>query len=156
MKWNSPHCQQKSSEMQYLGAISKEGQCQRTFKILYNYTHFTCLQAYVQTPSSYTWAICELRTLKCTSCVSGSKEPEIKLPVLVGIYSCFTDYTKVFDCVDHNKLWKILKEMGIPDHLICLLRNLCMGQEATVTTKYGTTVWFKLGKEHNLCSTLFI
>ena len=76
--------------------------------------------------------------------------------MLVGIYSCFIDYTKVFDCVDHNKLWKILKEMVIPDHLICLLRNLCMGQEATVRTGYGTTVWSKLGKEHNLCSTLFI
>ena len=61
---------------------------------------------------------------------------------------CFTDYAKVFGCVDHNKLWEILQEIGIPDHLICLLRNLCMGQEATVRTGYGTTVWFKLGKEH--------
>ena len=70
------------------------------------------------------------------------------MPMLVGIYSCFIDYTKVFDCVDHNKLWKILKEMGIPDLLTCLLRNLYMGQEATVRTGYETTVWFKLGKEH--------
>ena len=56
-----------------------------------------------------------------------------------NIYFCFTDYAKAFDCVDHNKLWKILQEMGIPDHLICLLRNLYAGQEATVRTGHGTT-----------------
>ena len=59
---------------------------------------------------------------------------------------CFIDYTKDFDCVDHNKLWNILKEMGIPDHLICLLRNLYAGQEATVRTGHGTTDWFQIGK----------
>ena len=59
---------------------------------------------------------------------------------------CFIDYAKAFDCVDHNKLWKILKEMGIPDHLICLLRNLYAGQEATVTNGHGTTDWFQIGK----------
>ena len=59
-----------------------------------------------------------------------------------NIYFCFIDYAKTFDCVDHNKLWKILKEMGIPpDHLTCLLRNLYVGQEATVRTGHGTTVW---------------
>ena len=63
-----------------------------------------------------------------------------------NIYFCFIDYTKAFDCVDHNKLWKILKEMGIPDHLICLLRNLYTGQEATVRTGHGTMDWFKIGK----------
>ena len=61
-------------------------------------------------------------------------------------YFCFTDYTKAFDCVDHNKLWKILKEMGVPAHLICLLRNLYAGQEATVRTGHGTTDWFQIGK----------
>src|SRR5574337_369940 len=61
-------------------------------------------------------------------------------------YFCFIDYAKAFDCVDHNKLWKILKEMGIPDHLICLLRNLYAGQEATVRTGHGTTDWFQIGK----------
>ena len=59
-----------------------------------------------------------------------------------SIYFCFTDYAKVFDCLDYNKLWKILKEMGIPDHLTCLLRNLYAGQEATVRTGHGTTDWF--------------
>ena len=62
------------------------------------------------------------------------------------IYFCFTDYTKAFDCVGHNKPWKILKEMGIPDHLSCLLRNLYPGQEATVRTRHETTDWFKIGK----------
>ena len=59
---------------------------------------------------------------------------------------CFIDYAKAFDCVDHNKLWKILKEMGIPDHLTCLLRNLYASQEATVRTGHGTTDWFQIGK----------
>ena len=63
-----------------------------------------------------------------------------------NIYFCFIDYTKAFDCVDHNKLWKILQEMGILDHLICLLRNLYSGQEATVRTGNGTTDWFQIGK----------
>ena len=63
-----------------------------------------------------------------------------------NIYFCFIDYTKAFDCVDHNKLWKILKEIKIPDHLICLLRNLYAGQEATVRTGHGTTDWFQIGK----------
>ena len=60
-----------------------------------------------------------------------------------NLYFCFIDYTKAFDCVDHNKLGKILKEMGIPDHLTCLLRNLFAGQEATVRTGHGTTDWFQ-------------
>ena len=74
-----------------------------------------------------------------------AEEPVIKLPESVkarefkkNIYFFFIDYTKAFDCVDHNELWKILKEMGIPDHLICLLRNLYAGQEATVRPGHGT------------------
>ena len=88
--------------------------------------------------------------------VEKAEEPEIKLPTSAGswkkqensrnIYICFIDYAKAFDCVDHNKLWKILKEMGIPEHLICLLRNLYGGQEATVRTGQGTTDWFQIGK----------
>ena len=86
-----------------------------------------------------------------------AEEPEIKLPTSSGsskkqeasrknIYFCFIDYAKAFDCVDHNKLWKILKEMGIQDHLICLQRNLYVGQEATVRTGHGTTDGFQIGK----------
>ena len=63
-----------------------------------------------------------------------------------NIYFFFIDYAKVFDCVDHNKLWKTLKEMRIPDHLTCLLRNLYAGQEATVRTGHGKTDWFQIGK----------
>ena len=63
-----------------------------------------------------------------------------------SIYFCFIDYTKAFDCVDHNKLWKILQEMGVPDYFTCLLRNLYAGQAATVITLHGTTDWFKIGK----------
>ena len=86
-----------------------------------------------------------------------AEESEIKLPTSAGsskkqeisrknIYFCFIDYAKAFDCVDHNKLWKILKEMGLPDHLTCLLRNLYADQEATVRTGHGTTDWFQIGK----------
>ena len=85
-----------------------------------------------------------------------AEEPEIKLPTSDGswkkqefqknTYFWFIDYAKAFNCVDHNKLWKILKEMGIPDQLTCLLRNLYAGQEATVRTGHGTTDWFQIGK----------
>ena len=86
-----------------------------------------------------------------------AEEPEIKLPTSVGsiekvrkfqknIYFCYIDYAKALDCVDHNKLWKILQEMRKWDHLTRLLRNLYKGQEATVTTRYGTMDWFQIGK----------
>ena len=86
-----------------------------------------------------------------------AEEPEIKLPTSVGsskskrvpeksIYFCFIDYTKAFDCVDHNKLWKILQEMGLPDHVTCLLRNLYADQEAIVGNGHGTTDWFQIEK----------
>ena len=69
-----------------------------------------------------------------------------------NIYFCFIDYAKAFDCVDHNKLWQILQEMGIPDHLTCLLRKVYAGQEATVRTRHGTTDWLQVGKEiHQSC-----
>ena len=86
-----------------------------------------------------------------------AEEPEIELPKIrwiikkarefqKNIYFCFIDYTTAFDCVGHNKVWKILKEMGMPDHLTCLLRNLYAGQEAAVRTGHGTTDWFQIGK----------
>ena len=86
-----------------------------------------------------------------------AEEPEIKLPTSTGswknqessrknIYFCFIDYVKAFACVDHDRLWKILKEMGIPDYLTCLLRNQYAGQEAIVRTEHGTTDWFQIGK----------
>ena len=86
-----------------------------------------------------------------------AEEPEIKLPTSAGSWKkqgssrknidfCFIDYAKAFDCVDHNKLWKILKELGTPDQLTYLLRNLYADQEATVRTGHGTTDWFQIGK----------
>ena len=85
-----------------------------------------------------------------------AEEPEIKLPISTGslkqqefqknIYFCFIDYAKAFDCVDHNKLWKILQEMRIPDHFTCLLRNLYADIEAIVRTRHGTTDWIRIGK----------
>ena len=86
-----------------------------------------------------------------------AEELEIKLPTSVGsiekarefqknLYFCFIDYAKAYDCVDHNKLWKILKGLGIPDHLACLLRNLYARQESRVRTEHGTTNWLKIGK----------
>ena len=97
---------------------------------------------------------CELQVFKLV--LEKAEEPEIKLPTSTGswkkqefqknIYFCFIDYIKAFDCVDQNKLWKILKEMGIPDHLTGLLRNLHACQEATVRTGHGTIDWFQIGK----------
>ena len=85
-----------------------------------------------------------------------AEESEIKFPTSIGslkkqefqkyIYFCFTDYAKVFDCVDHRRLWRNFQEMGIPDHLTCLFRDLYPGQEATVRTGHGTTDWFQIGK----------
>ena len=86
-----------------------------------------------------------------------AEEPDIKLPIPAGsskkqessrknIYFYFIDYVETFDCVYHRKLGKILKDMGIPDHLTCLLRNVYAGQEATVRTGHGTTDWFQIGK----------
>ena len=92
-----------------------------------------------------------------------AEEPYVKLPTSIGsskkaskfqknIYFCFVDYIKALDCVDHNKLWKILQDIGIPDHLTCLLRNLYAGQEATVRTRHGETDWFQTGEEvHQGC-----
>ena len=93
----------------------------------------------------------------CKLDLEKAEDPEIKLPTSIGsskkqessrknICFCFIGYAKAFDCVDHHKLWKILKEMGIPDHLTCLMRNLYASQEATVRTGHGTTDWFLMGK----------
>ena len=101
-------------------------------------------------------SICTVNVQMFKLALERAEEPEIKLSTFAGslkkqessrknIYFCFIDYAKAFDCEDHNKLWKILKEMGIPDHLSCFLRNLYAGQEATVRTGHGTD-WFQIGK----------
>ena len=131
----------------------KERQCQRMFKLPYNCTHLTHQQRNAQSSPSQAFIV-----MNC-------KHPDIQAKFRKGrgtrdqissicwiiekarefqkkIYFCFIDYAKAFECVDHNKLWKILQEMGIPDHLTCFLGNLCEGQEATVKIGHGTTDWF--------------
>ena len=135
----------------------KERQCQRMFQLLHICTHFTWYQSNAQ--------IFQVRFQQYMN----HELPDVQAGFRKGrgvrdqianicwiiektrefqknIYFCFIDYAKTFDCVDHNKLWKILTQMGIPDHLTCLLRNLCAGQKATVRTGHGTTDWFQIGK----------
>ena len=136
----------------------KEGQCQRMFKLPHNCANFTCQHGNnAQNPSRPASTACELRTYRCTRQTRfrkgiGTRDQIANIHWIIERAKelqnniCFTDYTKVFDCVDHNKLWKILQEMGIPDHLTCLLRNLYSGQEATVRNRHETMDWFKIGK----------
>ena len=125
----------------------KERKCQRMFKLLHNCTHLACEQSNAQNSSSQASTVRKLwfpdvqagirrqrnQRSKCQHRWITEKAKELQKNI------CFIDYTKAFDCVDHNKLWKILKEMGIPDHITCLLRNLYAGQEATVKIRRGTT-----------------
>ena len=126
-------------------------------KLSHNCTHFTCQQGNAQNPSSQASTVCEPRTSRCTSWIQKSRGTidqianthwiiEKAREFQKNIYFCFIDYAKAFECVDPKKLWKILQEMGIPDHLNCLLRNLYAGREAIVRIGHGTT-GSKLGKE---------
>ena len=134
----------------------KERQCQRMLKLLHNHTHhihaskvmFKIVEAKLQQYLNHEIPEVqagfrkgrETRDQIANICWIIEKAREFQK----NIYFCFIDYSKAFDCVDHNKLWKILKEMGIPDHLTCLLRNLCAGQEATVRTTHETTDWLQI------------
>ena len=130
----------------------KEGQCQRMFILPENCAHFTCQQGNGQNPPSQASLVCEPRTRRCTSWIQKRQKNQRSN----GQYSldqrkifkkiCFIDQTKPFDCVVHNKLWKILQEMGIPGQLTSILRNLYAGQEATVRIRHGTTDWFQIRK----------
>ena len=136
----------------------KERQCQRMLKLLHNCTHtraskvmLNILQARLRQ-----YMNCELPDVQAGFRKGrGTRDQIASIHWIIkkarefqkNIYFCLIDYARAFDCVDHNKLWKILKEMGIPDHLICLLRNLYAGQEATVRTAHGTTDWFQIEKE---------
>ena len=121
----------------------KEGKCQRMFKLLYSWAHFTCQQDYAQNTSSQASAVCELRTSIYTSWSSQRQKNQrsnchhsLDHGESKGIPEkhllCFINYMKTFDYVDHNKLWKVFQEMGIPGHLTCLLRNQYAGQEAEI------------------------
>ena len=135
----------------------KERQCQRMLKLLHNCTHshtskvmLKILQARLQQYVNHELPDVQAGFRKCRGtrdqianfCWIMEKAREFQK----NIYFCFIDYAKAFDCVDHDKLWKILKEMGIPDHLTWLLRNLYAVHEATVRTGHGTTDWFQIGK----------
>ena len=114
-------------------------QCSKSFKLGFSSTWTENHQMYkldLETQSN--------QRSNCQHLLNHRKSKEFQK----NIYFCFIDYTKAFDCVDQNKLWKILQEVGIPDHLICLLRNLYAGQEATVRTGHGTTDWFQIEKEY--------
>ena len=130
------------------------------FKLLHNCTLFTCYQSNAQNSQSQGSTVCELRNPDVQAGFRKRRGTRVQIANICwiiekarefqkNIYFCFIEYAKAFDCVDHNKLWKTLKEKGIPDHLTCLLRNLYVGQEATVRTGNGTTDWFQIGKgEH--------
>ena len=116
-------------------------------KLLHNCTHLTCSQSNAQNSPSQASTVRELPDVQAGFRKGRRTRDQIANIHWImekarefqkNIYFCFIDYAKAFDCVDHNKPWKILKEMGIPEHLICLLRNLYAGQEATVRTGHGT------------------
>ena len=131
---------------------SKERQCKRMFKLPHNCTHFTCkiLQARLQQYMNRELPDVRVGFRKGR----GTRDQIANIRWIMekarefqkDIYFCLMDYGKAFNCVDHNKLWEILQEMGIPDHLTCLLRNLYAGQEATVRTGHGTIDWFQSRK----------
>ena len=126
-------------------------------KVLHNCTHLTRQQSNAQNSPSQTSIIRERELSDVQAGFRKGRETRDQIANIhwsiekarefqKNIYFCFIDYAKAFDCVDHNKLWEILKEMGIPDHMTCLLRNLYAGQEATVSTGHETTDWFQIGK----------
>ena len=134
----------------------KERQCQRMVKLPHNCTHLTSQKSNAQNSPSKASTVHEPRTSRCTSWIQKRQRNKNKFANILwiiekarqfqkNVYFCFVDYAKAFDCVDHKKLWNILTEMGIPDHLTCLLRNL-YAQEATVRTGHGTTDWFQIGQ----------
>ena len=126
----------------------KERQCQRMFKLSHNCTHFTCYQGNAQNAARLQqygkWELLDVQAVFRKG--RGTRDQIANICWIIekarefqeNIYFCFTDYTKAFDCVDHSKLWKTLKEMGIPDHLTCFLPNLYASQEATAGTRHGT------------------
>ena len=135
----------------------KEGQGQRIFKLPQNSTRLTREQRNAQNFPSQASAVCEPWISHVQAGFRkgrGTRDQIANIRWIIekardfqkNIYFCFIDYAKAFDSMDHDKLWKILKEMGISDHLTCLPRNLYSGQEATVRTGHGTMDWFKIGK----------
>ena len=127
-----------------------------TLLLPHNCTHFTCQQSNAQNSPNQASTVHEQRASRCSSWIQQRQRSQrsnfqYSLDIIEKAREFqknidFIEYAKVFDCADHNKLWEILKEMGIPDHLICLLRSLYAGQEATVTTRHGRMDWFLIRK----------
>ena len=145
---------------------AREKQCQRMFKLLHNCIHLTCQQSNAQKSSSQASTVHKPRSSRCSTWIQKRQRNQRSIANICwviekvkefqkNIYFCFIDYAKAFDCVDHNKLWNIVKEMGIPEHLTCLLRNLYAGQEETVRTRHGTTNWFQTGKRSKSQGCIF-
>ena len=137
----------------------KEGQCQRMFKLLCNYTHFTCQHGNTHNPSSQPSIVCVPSTTRCTNWIQKRQRNQrsnyqhlLDQRESKGIpeksYFCFTDHAKAFDCVDHNKLWKILQEMGIPDplHRGLFADKPVYRSRSNSQNHHGTTDWFKTGQ----------
>ena len=149
---------------------SKERQCQRMLKLLHNCTHLTHLQSNAQNSPSQASTIHELWTSRCSAGFRkgrGTRDQIAKIHWIIekvrefqkNIYFCFINYAKAFDCVDHNKLWKILQEMGIPDHLTCLLRNLYEVKKQQLYPDMEQWTGSKLGKEYDkaiYCHTAYL
>ena len=135
----------------------KERQCQRMFKLPHNYTHLTCYQKMLKILQEQLQHYVEQ---ELPDVQPGFRKGRGNIDQIANvhwitekarecqknIYFCFINYAKTFDCVDHNKLWEIVQQMGIPENLTCLLRNLYAGQDATVRTGHGTIDWFQTGK----------
>ena len=134
----------------------KERQCQSVFKLLHYCTYLTRQQCDAQRFPRQASTVCETRTSRCSIWISKGRGIRDQMPMSAGslkkqefqknIYFFFINYAKAFDCVNHNQLWKILQEIGMRDHLTCLLRNLYVDQEATVRTGHRTTDWFQIRK----------
>ena len=162
MLWK--YCTQYASKFGKLSSGQRTGKGQLSFqsqrkampknvKLLHNCTHFTSEQSQAQNPPSQALTEVNWELPDVQAGFRKGREPRDQIVNICwiiekarefqkNIYFCFIDYAKAFDCVDYNKLWKILKEMGIPDHLTSLLRNLYAGQKAPVRTGHGTTDWF--------------
>ena len=137
----------------------KERQCQRMLKLLHNCTHRTLQQSNAQNSPSWASTVRKPRTSRYSIWIRKGRRTTDQIAYIIwiivkarefqeNIYLCFIDYAKVFDCVHHNKLWKILKEMGVPDLLTCFLRNLYAHQETTVRTRHGKVDWVQIGMEY--------
>ena len=132
----------------------KERQCQRMLKVLHSCTHLICYQSNAQNSKTQASTVCELPDVQAGFRKSrGTRDQIANIHCIIEegrefskYIFCFIYYATAFNCVDHNKLWKIFKDMGIPDCLTCLLRNLYAGQEATVRTLHETMDWVKIGK----------